>query len=70
MLATRQYLGNVRLQRNVGKVILTLEQIMAVEVGYSKSPIEIDSRNYYWKKGWIDCIKDYFDQRQITIINK
>ena len=44
MSVARKYISNIRLKRNIRKVILALEQIMAIKTGYNESPMQIQKK--------------------------
>ena len=36
----------------------------------SRSPTEINPDDHFWKCTWIDCVNDYFFNRELVVINK
>ena len=70
ILALHQYIGNLRLNKNVGKLIATIEDLIRVKSALSVSPTEIPLTKRYWKKIWINLIGQYLNERNMQIQNK
>jgi len=65
----KQYIGNIRLMRNVGQMIVTTEELVVIKTGYRGRCIDFISECRYWKKMWIDNINEYFKSRDLLIMN-
>ena len=59
MTALWQYIESYRSNNNIAKITNNTEQIIIVETGYNKYPIEITKDHRYWYEGWIDNIVQY-----------
>ena len=51
-------------------MIIILEEKMNMEIGYNKYSMKIESKRRFWKKGWIDCVREYLKKWSMIIINK
>ena len=67
MSALCQYIGNLRLNKNVSKLIAVTEELITVKSGLSILLTEIPSTKRYWKKTWVNLIGQYLNERNMQI---
>ena len=59
IVTLKQYIGNIRLMQNVGKLIVTIKKLLVIKTGYGGRCIKYIPKQQYRKKMWIDNVNDY-----------
>ena len=69
MATLKQYISNIRLMYNIEQMIIKIEELIVIKIGYGDKCIDFIPERQYWKKMWIDNVNEYLKSRNLLIIN-
>ena len=69
-LALKLYVGNKRAKNRIARLLSIIEELQFIENRINQIPININYKEKYWNRTWIDNIARILSKQTLKIINR